>query len=402
MSTEWQDALLYHAAWGKAQEVMSLVGLDDFDPGDRQELFALMERGYLEGTLEPAWIGDEATRVGRPSRGYVANVLSAGFVGGSVAYYAERLREASARRYALKVLESGVYRLSSEESIADEVVSDVRSQLDAMPKPSMADDDTWTLDEIMGLEIRQEDFTIPNMLKKNERLVLTGSEGGGKSVFVYQMLTGAAFGVDTFSLERTKPARVLFIDVENNEFQAKANLDKIVPALREVAPDAQPEWRSLKRRVVDLLATKDRADIIRRVIHYSPDILYMGTAYKLTDVSDETHRSVRAIQSVVDRIRQEINCSVIVEHHAGHGHMNDRNNMRPEGSSYWLRWPDFGYGMQPLVTHDRKRLMRLGAWRGDRATDRQFPVAVKQGSVMPWVPVYQDEWDAIYSNIYDK
>lgn len=400
MSSEWEDALLYHAAWGKAQEVVGLVGIDDFTPGERQDLFAIIERGYVEGVLQPAWIADEATRLGRPSSGYVANVLSAGFVGGSVPYYAERLREASARRYALKVLTQGVTRLEHDEAVADEVVSDVRSQLEAMPRPSVSDDDTWTLEEIMGLEVRTEDFTIPGLLKKNERLVLTGSEGGGKSVFVYQLLTGAAFGVDTFALNRTEPARVLFIDVENNEFQAKANLDKIVPALNEIAPDVKPEWRSLKRRVVDLLATKDRADIIRRVVHYNPDILYMGTAYKLTDVSDETHRSVRAIQSVVDRIRQEVSCSVIVEHHAGHGHMNDRNNMRPEGSSYWLRWPDFGYGMQPLVTTDRRRLMRLGAWRGDRATDRDFPVAVKQGGVMPWVPVYQDEWDATYSNTY--
>ena len=400
MSSEWEDALLYHAAWGKAQEVLALVGIDDFTPGDRQELFAIIERGYVEGVLQPAWVNDEATRLGRPAPGYVANVLSAGFVGGSVPYYAERLREASARRYALRVLTQGITRLEHDESMADEVVADVQSQLQAMPRPSVSDDDTWTLEEIMGLEVRTEDFTIPGLLKKNERLVLTGSEGGGKSVFVYQMLTGAAFGVDTFRLERTRPARVLFIDVENNEFQAKANLDKIVPALKEIAPDVQPEWRSLKRRVVDLLATKDRADIIRRVVHYNPDVLYMGTAYKLTDVSDETHRSVRAIQSVVDRIRQEVSCSVIVEHHAGHGHMNDRNNMRPEGSSYWLRWPDFGYGMQPLVTTDRKRLMRLGAWRGDRATDRDFPVAVKQGAVMPWVPVYQDEWDATYSHTY--
>jgi replicative DNA helicase len=176
-------------------------------------------------------------------------------------------------------------------------------------------------------------------------------------------------------------------------------LDKIVPTLREIAPDETPNWRSLKRRVVDLLATKDRADVIRRVVHYSPDILYMGTAYKLTDVSDDAHRSVRAIQSVVDRIRQEVDCTVIVEHHAGHGTMNDRNNMRPEGSSYWLRWPDFGYGMQPMSTKDGRRLMRLGAWRGDRATDRRFPVAVKQGDVFPWVPIYQDEWDAIYSHM---
>jgi hypothetical protein len=58
--------------------------------------------------------------------------------------------------------------------------------------------------------------------------------------------------------------------------------------------------------------------------------------------------------------------------------------------------------MQPLMTVDGKRLMRLGAWRGDRATDRQFPVAVRQGSVMPWVPVYRDEWDAVYAHMYDK
>ena len=393
---------MYLAAWGDAQEVLSLVGIDDFDPGERQDLFALIERGYIEGTLSPAWVGGEAIRLGKPNSNYVASVMSAGFVGGSIGYYAGRLREASTKRAAVKALTQGLQRLDQPDAVPDAVVMQVQDALNALPKPAMSNDDTWTLDEIMGLEVRTEDFTIPSLLRRNERLVLTGSEGGGKSVFIYQMLTGAAFGVDTFAMERTEPKRVLFIDVENNEFQARANLDKIVPALREIAPEVQPDWRSLKRRVVDLLATKDRADILRRVVHYSPDILYMGTAYKLTDVTDETHRSVRAIQSVVDRIRQEVNCTVIVEHHAGHGHMNDRNNMRPEGSSYWLRWPDFGYGMKPIVTHDNRRLMRLQAWRGDRATDRTFPVAMRQSMTLPWQPVYQDEWDALYAHIYDK
>lgn len=401
-STEWQDALMYLAAWGDAQEALALVGIDDFDPGQRQELFAIIERGYLDGQLSPAWVGGEAVRLGRPDPNYVAAVMSAGFVGGSISYYAGRLREASVKRHAIAAFTRGLHRLEQSTEDADVVVMGVQDELNALPKPALSNDDTWTLDEIMGLEVRHEDFTIPALLRRNERLVLTGSEGGGKSVFIYQMLTGAAFGVDTFTLEKTEPKRVLFIDVENNEFQARANLDKIVPALREIAPNVVPDWRSLKRRVVDLLATKDRADILRRVVHYSPDILYMGTAYKLTDVTDETHRSVRAIQSVVDRIRQEINCTVIVEHHAGHGHMNDRNNMRPEGSSYWLRWPDFGYGMKPIVTDDKRRLMRLQAWRGDRATDRQFPVAMRQSSALPWQPVYEDEWDALYAHLYDK
>jgi replicative DNA helicase len=165
-----------------------------------------------------------------------------------------------------------------------------------------------------------------------------------------------------------------------------------------MAPDVSPEWRSMKRRVVNLLDTRDRADVIRRIVHYSPDILYMGTAYKLTDISDDTHRSVRAIQSVVDRIREEIDCTVVVEHHAGHGFNNDRNGMRPEGSSYWLRWPDFGYGMQPQQS-STGRLMRLRPWRGDRVTGRKFPVALKSSNLLPWKPIYEDEWESVYSHL---
>ena len=401
-STEYQDALLYLAAWNHAQEVCSLVGVDDFDPGERQELFAIIERGYIDGQLSPAWVKDEAIRLGRPSPAFVATILTAGFVGASVGYYAARLRDISAKRHLSMILSRALNRIQSNESQADEIALDVQTEMALLPQPAVTNDDSWTLQEIMSLKTVTHKFTIPDMLRRNERLVLTGTEGGGKSVFIYQILTGAAFGVDTLSMEQVEPQRVLFLDVENNEFQARANLDKIVPVLRDMQPNVDPSWRSLKRRVVDLLATKDRADVIRRVVHYAPDILYMGTAYKLTDVTDETHRSVRAIQSVVDRIRQELDCTVIVEHHAGHGLQNNRNNMRPEGSSYWLRWPDFGYGMQPLDTGNNGRLMRLVPWRGDRATDRMFPSALRQGSAMPWVPVYRDEWDAVYSARYDR
>lgn len=398
---EAQDGALYAAMWGGAKTVFSIVGVEDFDPGDKQLLAQILERGMLEQDPEnlSQWCYDEALRLGKPSSVFVAQIMTAGFTA-SPKYYAEKVRDISMRRYAEKTFTSALQRLKTEAETST-VVEDVQNLLQHMPKPGNIEDDTWTLQDILNLETPASNYTIPNLLKHNERLVLTGREGGGKSVFVYQLLTGAAFGIDTFTSEKCDPKRVLFVDVENNEFQAKSNLDKIVPTLRELAPDIEPEWRSMKRRVINLLDSKDRVDTLRRVIHYAPDVLYMGTAYKLTDVTDETHRAVRAIQGVVDKIREELDCSVIIEHHAGHGFNNDRNNMRPEGSSYWLRWPDFGYGMTPLQT-DGQRLMRFTAWRGDRASDREFPVAVRQGPALPWVPVYADEWDALYAHKYDK
>lgn len=395
--TEYEDALLYHCLWGKAGEVLSLVTVDDFTPGDRQDMARIVERGHADGTLEAAWVMDEATRLGRPGRSFVATVASAGFTG-TVAYYAARVREASARRYAEAVFTRALNRLKTEDPTI--VAADARSEIDAMPSPANTDDDTWTIEDLLALDVEHEPFAVPGWLRKGERLVLTGGEGSGKSVLVYQLLTGAAFGVDTFTLDRVDPQRVLFLDVENSQFQARANLDKIVPALREQAPDADPQWRSFRRRVIDLIATRDRADLIRRVAHYAPDVMYLGTAYKLTEATDDTHRSVRAIQSTVDRIRQEVGCAVVVEHHAGHGFQNDRNGMRPEGSSFWLRWPDFGYGLAPLTLPNGRRLLKMRAWRGDRASDRCYPAGMRQGDLMPWQPIASDEWAALYEQ-YD-
>jgi replicative DNA helicase len=397
MEREWEDGALYTALWGQAEDVFSILTPDDFGSTNARELAELIHRGIVEGQDSMTqWVRDESVRTGRPSPKYVAEIVAAGFTG-SGRYYATKIKELSLLRQAEVAITRAKQKINN---MLDPVliIEELRADLDAIPSPQTSNDDTWTLADIMGLNVEDKLFTIPGMMQRNERLVLTGSEGGGKSVFVYQLLTGAAFGVDTMTLERHDPQRVLFLDVENNEVQARANLDKIVPVLQEMAPDVSPEWRSMKRRVVNLLDTRDRADVIRRIVHYSPDILYMGTAYKLTDISDDTHRSVRAIQSVVDRIREEIDCTVVVEHHAGHGFNNDRNGMRPEGSSYWLRWPDFGYGMQPQQS-STGRLMRLRPWRGDRVTGRKFPVALKSGNLLPWKPIYEDEWESVYSHL---
>lgn len=392
---EWETALLYLAAWHHGKEVFSLVTVEDFSPGHYRELAAMMERGMIEGDLTPQWVKDETIRLGKPSASFVAQVLTMSPTA-SVRYYAAQLRNESIRRYAVEAGTRMLHRLESNDTDPLDAVNNLQEELSVMPRVETKDEDTWTIWDLMGLEEMPDNWTIPGLLRANERLVLTGSEGGGKSVFIYQVLTGAAWGVDTFHHELYEPKRVLFLDVENNDFQQAGNLRKIVPHLQEIRPDVEPQWRSMKRRVVDLMATRDRADVISRVVHYAPEILYIGTAYKLASISDDAHRSVKAIQSTVDKIREEVGCSVLIEHHAPHGWNNDRGNMRPEGSSHWMRWPDFGYGLKKLETPTGK-VVKLMNWRGDRVRGRDFPAGLREGAVMPWEAIDHDEWEIMYS-----
>ena len=397
---EWEMALLYLAAWHQADEVFSLVTVEDFTPGQCQELAAIMERGHVDGELNPQWVADESIRLGRPSTIFVSTVITMSPTA-SVRYYASRLRQESIRRYAQAASTRFTTRLSSSSTDPMTAVEELKADLDAIPRIETQDEDTWDIWDLLALQEEPENYTIPGILRANERLVLTGSEGAGKSVFVFQLLTGAAFGVDTFNHTRYAPKRVLFLDVENSDHQQAGNLRKIVPHLQEMAPGVDPNWRSMKRRVIDLMATRDKADLIRRVAHYAPEIMYLGTAYKLSAVSDDIHRSVKAIQSTVDKIREETGCSIIIEHHAPHGFNNDRGgNMRPEGSSHWMRWPDFGYGMKRIDIPSGK-IVKFMNWRGDRVRGRDFPAGLREGSVFPWEPVAQDEWDAIYEK-YEK
>lgn len=401
--SEAQDGALYAAMWGQAEQLFSQVTVEDFDPGPYQQLAAIIERGMLDGHVSDmaSYAKDEALRLGRPAPSFVVEIATAGFTG-TVDYYARKLRERSIHR---QMEVAGTRFLQAIGKLPGPQMYDaldgLTSEIAALPQIELTEDDVYTLDDLMGMDVHTEPFTIPNLLRKNERLVLTGSEGGGKSVFIYQLLTGAAFGVDTFTGDRHEPKRVLFVDVENNPVQTRANLDKVVHLLRDTAPEVVPQWFWTKQRVINLLATADRASLIRRIAHYKPDILYMGTAYKLTETTDETHRSVRAIQSFVDRVREEVECSVLIEHHAGHGFQNDRNGMRPEGSSYWLRWPDAGKGMLPMKKDGHtKRFMVLKSWRGDRMADREWPVALVESGAYPWRPVYEPEYEEFYQPIY--
>ena len=63
--------------------------------------------------------------------------------------------------------------------------------------------------------------------------------------------------------------------------------------------------------------------------------------------------------------------------------------MRPTGTSLWLRWPEFGYGIRAADGYDpMNRVVDFVAWRGDRA-ERDWPTQLRSGGTWPWERVIQ-------------
>jgi replicative DNA helicase len=69
------------------------------------------------------------------------------------------------------------------------------------------------------------------------------------------------------------------------------------------------------------------------------------TPARLHAANPNDEEPARKVTQVLDRCRSAANCAIVTEAHAGHGYGGLERPIRPTGSSLWLRWPEFGYGL---------------------------------------------------------
>jgi replicative DNA helicase len=120
-------------------------------------------------------------------------------------------------------------------------------------------------------------------------------------------------------------------------------------------------------------------------------VIILSPAYKLMRGDPKEDRDVQNLLDVIDRVRVQHKAAVIIETHAPHGQAHGRD-MRPYGSSVWLRWPEIGIGLQrnsaiPDGEQERKPTqLETVDWRGARE-ERDWPTEIRYGSKHepPWV-----------------
>jgi len=282
---------------------------------------------------------------------------------------------------------------SPTSEIADELVDNLAD----IPRIAAREQQAHTFNDILAMDGTFADWVVPGLMRHGSRCVMTGGEGYGKSTLIYQLAMGAAYGVSPLSDGvEFEPRRVYVLDVENwHETQLKQQLLRAKFAyskMRDPLPD--PAFWVDPARAINLIDPTEKRDFISRVDRYQPDLVVMGSGYKLVEPIGDWRVEAQTVMRTADEIRAKTGAAVLIETHAGHGLAGDRNGWRPDGSSYWLRWPEFGLGLEPRQPKQAgRRLVQSHRWRGDRDSDAVWPYGWKSTGVMPWVPCEADEFE---------
>lgn len=328
---------------------------------------------------------DQLNRIGGAP--YLHTLLETPPTPGTAGHYVGIIREHSRRRQLREAADQIAHRATADPDPAEDVIDWAAQHLARVRDRHVAVDEAATpVDALLAQEITY-DWLVPGLLERGDRMILTGVEGLGKSTALAQIAVCVAAGLHPFTRQPITPLRVLVVDCENGRGLLQRRYGPLVGAARYAGYDpGERLWIDVRTDGLDLAAHHDRRWLARRVERYKPDLLVTGPIYRLHQGDPNDERSARQVAASFDRIRADSGCALILEAHAGHGNgMTRQRPVRPLGSSLWLRWPEFGYGLRLAEDDDadRSRLCDLVPWRGPRE-ERAWPAQVVRGGAWPW------------------
>jgi hypothetical protein len=306
------------------------------------------------------------------------------------AHYARIVRDRAVRRRLLEAGRRIVQMARAVDADAHGLTERAVREAEAVRDAGQADDVTTpTITEFLAVPEEDDsyDWIVPGLLERGDRLVLTGTEGAGKSTLFRQLAVTIAAGIHPFGHGPIGAKRVLVVDCENGAAHTRRKIRPlVVQAGREGFPVRETNlWIEVRPEGLDLAADKDASWLLRRVAAIQPDCVMIGPLYRLAPRALNDDSDAAPVIAALNMIRARGAC-VLLEAHAGHAlGTGGRRDLRPRGSSAFLGWPEFGYGIRSsdIPEAKKRRIVDMVPWRGDR-DEREWPDCLAAGGTWPW------------------
>ena len=364
---------------------------EDFIDPRYQHLYTAILTEYAEaGTVNPITVHQRATTAGLRGVDLVdlyrwQEAISSAAVAPTLA---DQVRD-GALRYRLGLMVGQMHQRISDTStpVADSV-SDMLAALTQIRDGATGGTTlaAKTLGEILATEDEPEDWVIPGLFERGDRLILTGYEGLGKTTWLRQIGICAAAGLNPVTLDPLdRQIRVLFVDVENSERQWRRETRGIAVAAERGGLGSPRDYVHVHTGArMDLRKDRDLGLVHRLVDQYQPEILVIGPLYRLTPNGINNDEEAAPLIAALDTLRDR-GLVLAMEAHAPKGSMGERN-LAPRGSAALMGWPEFGFGLAPQDKDETGRIQtaEVVRWRGDRDRGRQWPKMLWAGGPFPW------------------
>jgi len=314
---------------------------------------------------------------------WLADLLAAGFPG--LVHHARIVRARSVQRQVIAATTRALQQLESPTADAYDVAAQAALQLgvladsDSAPALSAVSD----AEEFMAGPTGY-DWLVPDLLERGDRLIVTSVEGGGKSTLLRQLAVCLAAGLHPFAHSPVEAKRVLLVDLENPTRLLRRKLRPLFELCAQAGRTVAKDRMFIESRPagIDLSRAEDDVWLDRLCASVQPDLLVIGPLYKMHTTDMGKEEPARHLTCSLDSLRARYGCALVMETHAGHGSGLGERGLRPIGSSLFMRWPEFGYGI--AGRWDAGRPVRFKPWRGARDERTGWPEALKPGGPGRW------------------
>jgi hypothetical protein len=368
------------------RDVKALVSEDDFQQADMGKIFEGIGQMIAQGQgVDQISVSNRFSEWGvslYDSASVFAWARAEVYVA-PVSEYAKKVRNDSLTRKLKTIAQSIIQKVAQPHEPLD-IAIEVSNYVSTMREGvSTGQIKTKVLGEILQGE-DSYDWVIPGLLERQDRLIVTGPEGFGKTTFIRQISILAAAGLNPITFEKIKPVRVLVIDAENTERQWR----RAVRYMSEQAgrlgiTDPRRTVHVAAGRRIDITKGSHLSEIHNLVDIHKPDILMIGPLYKLVPKAINNDDDATPLIVALDSLRDR-GLTLIMEAHAGKSNNLDGDrDLRPRGSAALLGWPEFGFGLKPVPNEPNK--VQITRWRGDR-DNRNWPKTLVKGGAWPFVP----------------